>query len=95
LDILKKGGTVDAIAVNAALGLMEPTGSGVGGDLFAIVWDAKTEKLYGLNASGRSPKTLTMSYFKNNITKIPATGPLPVTVPVVLMAGLNCTVNSN
>jgi gamma-glutamyltranspeptidase/glutathione hydrolase len=64
LDILKKGGTaVDAIAVNAALGLMEPTG-GVGGDLFAIVWDAKTEKLYGLNASGRSPKTLTMSYFK-------------------------------
>jgi gamma-glutamyltranspeptidase/glutathione hydrolase len=60
---------------------MEPTGSGVGGDLFAIVWDAKTEKLYGLNASGRSPKTLTMSYFKNNITKIPATGPLPVTVP--------------
>jgi gamma-glutamyltranspeptidase/glutathione hydrolase len=83
LDILKKGGTVDAaIAVNAALGLMEPTGSGVGGDLFAIVWDAKTEKLYGLNASGRSPKTLTMSYFKkNNITKIPATGPLPVTVP--------------
>jgi gamma-glutamyltranspeptidase/glutathione hydrolase len=84
LDILKKGGTaVDAaIAVNAALGLMEPTGSGVGGDLFAIVWDAKTEKLYGLNASGRSPKTLSMSYFKkNNITKIPATGPLPVTVP--------------
>jgi gamma-glutamyltranspeptidase/glutathione hydrolase len=54
----KEGGTaVDAaIAVNAALGLMEPTGSGVGGDLFAIVWDAKTEKLYGLNASGRSPR---------------------------------------
>jgi gamma-glutamyltranspeptidase/glutathione hydrolase len=51
-------------------------------ETFAIVWDAKTEKLYGLNASGRSPKTLTMSYFKkNNITKIPATGPLPVTVP--------------
>ena len=84
LDILKKGGTaVDAaIAVNAALGLMEPTGSGVGGDLFAIVWDSKTQKLYGLNASGRSPKTLTIEYFKkNNITKIPATGPLPVTVP--------------
>jgi gamma-glutamyltranspeptidase/glutathione hydrolase len=56
LDILKKGGTaVDAIAVNAALGLMEPTGSGVGGDLFAIVWDAKTEKLY-INASGRSQR---------------------------------------
>lgn len=84
LDILKKGGTaVDtAIAVNAALGLMEPTGSGVGGDLFAIVWDSKTQKFYGLNASGRSPKTLTIEYFKkNNIAKIPATGSLPVTVP--------------
>tara|TARA_R100000935_G_scaffold4489_2_gene10719 strand:+ start:1958 stop:3640 length:1683 start_codon:yes stop_codon:yes gene_type:complete len=84
LDILKKGGTaVDAaIAVNAALGLMEPTGSGVGGDLFAIIWDSKTQKLYGLNASGRSPKSLSIEYFKkNNITKIPATGPLPVTVP--------------
>ena len=45
-----------AIAVNAALGLMEPTGSGIGGDLFAIVWDNKTQKLYGLNASGRSPR---------------------------------------
>ena len=55
LDILKQGGTaVDAaIAANAALGLMEPTGSGIGGDLFAIVYDAKTGKLYGLNASGR------------------------------------------
>ncbi len=59
LDILKSGGTaVDAaIAANAALGLMEPTGSGIGGDLFAIVWDAKTEQLYGLNASGRSPES--------------------------------------
>ncbi|MBS3993280.1 MAG: gamma-glutamyltransferase, partial [Bacteroidetes bacterium] len=49
LDILKKGGTaVDAaIAVNAALGLMEPTGSGIGGDLYAIVWDGKTKQLYG------------------------------------------------
>ena len=58
LDILKKGGSaIDAaIAANAALGLMEPTGCGIGGDLFAIVWDAKTQKLYGLNASGRSPK---------------------------------------
>jgi gamma-glutamyltranspeptidase/glutathione hydrolase len=84
LDILKKGGTaVDAvIAVDAALGLMEPTGSGIGGDLFAIVWDAKTKKLYGLNASGRSPKSLTLDYFKKqNITKIPTIGPLPVSVP--------------
>lgn len=84
LEILKKGGSaVDAaIAVNAALGLMEPTGSGIGGDLFAIVWDAKTKKLHGLNASGRSPKALTLDYFnKNNITHIPANGPLPVSVP--------------
>jgi gamma-glutamyltranspeptidase/glutathione hydrolase len=57
LDILKKGGTaVDAaIAVNACLGLMEPTSNGLGGDLFAIVWDPKTKKLAGLNACGRSP----------------------------------------
>ena len=84
LDILKKGGTaVDAaIGVNAALGLMEPTGSGIGGDLFAIVWDAKTKKLYGINASGRSPKSLTLEHFKEkNIEIIPATGPLPVSVP--------------
>ncbi len=84
LDILKSGGTaIDAaIAANAALGLMEPTGSGIGGDLFAIVWDAKTEQLYGLNASGRSPESLTLAYFKeNNIKKIPSLGPLPVSVP--------------
>ena len=62
LDILKKGGTaVDAaIAANATLGLMEPTGNGVGGDLFAIVWDAKSGKLHGLNGSGRSPRSLTL-----------------------------------
>ncbi|MGM1056794.1 MAG: gamma-glutamyltransferase [Bacteroidota bacterium] len=84
LDILKNGGTaVDAaIGVNAALGLMEPTGSGIGGDLFAIVWDAKTKKLHGLNASGRSPKSLTLEHFKEkNIEIIPASGPLPVSVP--------------
>ncbi|MGB3619342.1 MAG: gamma-glutamyltransferase [Catalinimonas sp.] len=84
LDILKAGGSaVDAaIAANATLGLMEPTGCGVGGDLFAIVWDAKTEKLYGLNASGRSPQSLTLDYFKKKgLTHIPATGPLPVSVP--------------
>lgn len=84
LDILKLGGTaIDAaIAANAALGLMEPTGSGVGGDLFAIVWDAKTQKLYGLNASGRSPEKLTLQYFKDKkLEKIPALGPLPVSVP--------------
>ena len=84
LDILKRGGSaVDAaIAANAALGLMEPTGSGIGGDLFAIVWDAETQKLWGLNASGRSPASLTLDVFRNaGLTKIPARGPLPVTVP--------------
>ena len=84
LDILRQGGSaVDAaIAANAALGLMEPTGSGIGGDLFAIVWDAETDKLYGLNASGRSPASLTLEVFTNaGLKKIPAHGPLPVTVP--------------
>jgi gamma-glutamyltranspeptidase/glutathione hydrolase len=84
LDILKKGGSaIDAaIAADAALGLMEPTGSGMGGDLFAIVWDAKTQKLYGLNSSGPSPKSLTLDYFKSHGYKfIPAHGPLPVSVP--------------
>ncbi|WP_234424293.1 gamma-glutamyltransferase [Aquimarina sp. Aq107] len=84
LDILKKGGNaIDAaIAANAALGLMEPTGCGIGGDLFAIVWDGKTKKLYGLNASGRSPKNLTLDYFKkHNMSKIPSHGALPVSVP--------------
>lgn len=84
LDVLKKGGSaIDAaIAANATLGLMEPTGSGIGGDLFAIVWDAKTQKLYGLNASGRSPRNLSLKWFKENgYEKIPALGPLPVSVP--------------
>jgi gamma-glutamyltranspeptidase/glutathione hydrolase len=84
IDILKKGGNaIDAaIAVNAALGLMEPTGNGMGGDLFAIVWDNKTEKLYGLNASGPSPKGLTLDYFKKKgMKRVPYYGPLPWTVP--------------
>jgi len=84
IDILKAGGTaVDAaIAANAVLGLVEPTGCGIGGDLFAIVWDSKTNKLYGLNASGRSPASLKLQYFKNQgIEQIPPYGPLPVSVP--------------
>ena len=84
LDILKAGGNaVDAaIAANAVLGLVEPVSNGIGGDLFAIVWDAKTQKLYGLNASGRSPYDLTYEYFKKHgITRIPAFGPLAVSVP--------------
>ncbi len=84
LDVLKRGGNaVDAaIAANALLGLVEPTGNGMGGDLFAIVWDAKTQRLYGLNASGRSPRSLTLQHFKDQgLTRIPSHGPLPVTVP--------------
>lgn len=84
LDILKAGGSaVDAaITANAVLGLMEPTGCGIGGDLFAIVWDAKEETLRGLNASGRSPQDLTTDYFvENEYTSIPPRGPLPVSVP--------------
>ncbi|MCK4762376.1 MAG: gamma-glutamyltransferase [Candidatus Aminicenantes bacterium] len=84
IDILKKGGNaVDAaIAVNAALGLMEPTSNGIGGDLFAIVWDSKTKKLYGLNSSGPSPKALTLAYFKKKgLKRVPYYGPLPWSVP--------------
>ncbi|MFL0356003.1 gamma-glutamyltransferase [Erythrobacter sp. GH1-10] len=86
LDVLKDGGNaVDAaIAANAALGLMEPTGNGIGGDLFAIIYDPKTDKLYGINGSGRSPKGQTLDQLKAKIgdsDSIPAFGPLPVTVP--------------
>jgi gamma-glutamyltranspeptidase/glutathione hydrolase len=84
LDILKAGGSaVDAaIAANATLGLMEPTGNGIGGDLFAIVWDAEKKELVGLNASGRAPKAMTLEYFQEHgIDKIPPFGPLPVSVP--------------
>jgi gamma-glutamyltranspeptidase/glutathione hydrolase len=84
LDVLKKGGNaIDAaIAANAVLGLVEPTGNGMGGDLFAIIWSAEKQKLFGLNASGRSPRSLKLEYFKENgYEKIPAYGPLPVSVP--------------
>jgi gamma-glutamyltranspeptidase/glutathione hydrolase len=88
LDVLKRGGSaVDAaIAANATMGLMEPTGNGVGGDLFAIVWDVKSQKLYGLNGSGRSPQSLTLAKLRAELrkldaTKIPPRGPLPVSVP--------------
>lgn len=84
LDVMKQGGNaIDAaIAANAMLGLVEPTGNGIGGDLFAIVWDAKSKKLYGLNGSGRSPKSLSRQWFLDNgYDKIPSHGPLPVSVP--------------
>ena len=88
LEVLRAGGTaVDAaIAANATLGLVEPTGNGMGGDLFAIVWDAEEGKLYGLNASGRSPKSLTLETLRAELEElgrdsIPPLGPLPVSVP--------------
>jgi gamma-glutamyltranspeptidase/glutathione hydrolase len=84
LDILKRGGSaVDAaIAANATLGLVEPTGSGVGGDLFAIVWDNQKKELIGLNASGRSPQSLTLAHFRQlEVVEIPYLGPLAVSVP--------------
>ena len=84
LQTMRDGGTAmdAAIAANAALGLMEPTGNGIGGDLFAIVWDPKTKKLHGYNGSGRSPKGLTLAEFeRRGLKDIPPHGPLPVTVP--------------
>src|SRR3954462_7015275 len=72
LDVLKRGGSaVDAaIAANATLGLMEPVSNGVGGDLFAIVYGAKENKLYGLNASGRSPLGLSYEEMKSELAKL-------------------------
>src|SRR6056297_2689619 len=84
LQVLRDGGNaIDAaIAANAALGLMEPTGNGIGGDFFAIIWDAESERLYGYNGSGRSPQSLSLAWFvENGYTYIPAHGPLPVSVP--------------
>ena len=96
VDILKAGGSaVDAaIAANAALGLMEPTGCGIGGDIFVIIWDPKSQRLYGYNGSGRSPAGRSLEQLQAQIAAlkeqgllaadmagIPSTGHLPVTVP--------------
>jgi gamma-glutamyltranspeptidase / glutathione hydrolase len=84
LDVLRKGGSaVDAaIAANAVLGVVEPHVNGIGGDLYAIVYEAKTGKLHGLNGSGRSPYSLPIDTFRSRgIQFIPPLGPLPVSVP--------------
>jgi gamma-glutamyltranspeptidase/glutathione hydrolase len=84
INVLKSGGTaVDAaIAVNAMLGLVEPMSCGIGGDVFAIVWDAKTRQLHGLNGSGRSPGTLSRQTFSDlGHTFIPSRGPLSWSTP--------------
>ena len=84
LDVLKSGGNAadGAIAANAVLGVVEPMSCGIGGDLFVIYWDAKTQKLYGLNASGRSPFHLNRQVFaEKGLLQIPTTGPLSWSVP--------------
>lgn len=96
LDMLKRGGSAldGAIAANAALGLMEPTGNGIGGDIFFIIWDPETKKLYGYNGSGRAPLGRSLTDLKAQIAAlresgampdemrgIPQRGSLPVTVP--------------
>jgi gamma-glutamyltranspeptidase/glutathione hydrolase len=83
LDILKQGGSaVDAaVAANAALGLMEPTGNGIGGDIFVIIWDPKTRRLYGYNGSGRSPEGQSLEQLKAHIAAMKQQGALPVDYP--------------
>src|SRR5262245_19424515 len=84
LDVLKAGGNAAdaAIAASAMLGVVEPMSCGIGGDLFVIYWDAKTQKLYGLNASGRSPYKLSRQVFaEQGLPQIPTEGPLSWSVP--------------
>ena len=84
VDVLKRGGNaIDAaIAANAVLGVVEPMSCGIGGDLFAIVWDAKSKKLYGLNASGRSPLGISRELIRERgHDRIPLNGPLSWSVP--------------
>src|SRR6202158_4997675 len=82
--ILERGGNaVDAaIATNAMMGVVEPMMNGIGGDLFVIVYDAKANKLYGLNASGWAPKRLTIEYLRGKgIRSMPQQGVNAITVP--------------
>src|SRR5579863_5401398 len=85
VTILSRGGNaIDAaVATNAVMGVVEPMMNGIGGDLFAIVYDAKTKKLYGLNASGWSPKAMSIEDLKAKgiVKEVPETGILSVTVP--------------
>lgn len=85
LDVLRRGGNaVDAaICANAVLGVVEPVGCGIGGDLFALVWDAKEKRLHGLNGSGRSPRALTLARLRELTggKPIPPRGVLPISVP--------------
>ena len=84
ISVLKNGGNaIDAaIAANAVLGLVEPTGCGIGGDLFAIVLSADDKKLYGLNSSGPAPINISIEEITSKgLDAIPPYGPLPVTVP--------------
>jgi gamma-glutamyltranspeptidase/glutathione hydrolase len=89
LDALRAGGTaIDAaIAANALLGLVEPTGNGIGGDIFVIVWDPRTQRLYGYNGSGRSPRGLSFNEMRRvarergNPNAVPSFGAASVSVP--------------
>jgi len=87
IDILKRGGSaVDAaIAANAFLGFADPAMNGLGGDMFVIIWSAEDEKLYALNASGKSPQGMTLEHFREkNLSGVPASSPFAVTVPGVV-----------
>ena len=93
-EILRRGGSaVDAaIAANATLGFIEPMMNGMGGDLFAIYWDAKTGKLYGLNSSGWAPQGLTIAHLRaQDVTSMPQFGIDSVTVPGAVADGTRCT----
>lgn len=84
IDTLKAGGSAmdAAIAANAMQALLEPTGCGLGGDLYCIVWDPNSKQLVGFNGSGRSPASLSLEEFqRRKLTHIPSLGPLPVSVP--------------